>query len=193
MGIDPDSHSSYVQAIGRVLRPATYADRTRKTHANIYDLTGCVDRHGRVELLEYTADDLEIPDIVQGEAPVKQCPDENCKLLSRIAAEFCLCGCSFDVNKQRVLIPDGDPFALLSGTERIQKAYYEEALLRAFEAGDRPIAARNDFYDRFNFYPPLSWRRNFNPSEQVRDWLLSDGAIDTRGDRQLLLELSHVS
>lgn len=194
MGIDPDSHSSYVQAIGRVLRPAVYADRTRKTFASIYDLTGCVDRHGRVELLEYTEDDIELPDIFEGTIPLKPCMDTDCKIMSRIAAETCKCGEPFDINRQRIVYPNGDPFALLSGIERIQKAVYEDALLRAFELGDRPIAARNEFYEKFGFYPPLTWRRNFASDDRITEWLLSDGAIAmVTGDRQLSLELSHIS
>lgn len=189
MGIDPDSHSSYVQAIGRVLRPATYKDGTKKTYACIYDLTGCVDRHDRVEHLKYTAADLEIPDLIGEEVPVKHCPE--CDRPNRIAARMCpYCGADFAIVPQRTIVPEGDIFTLLSPIERIQKAFYEDALLRAYHLGDRPRTARDEFYQRFNYYPPLSWRRNFAPNQQICEWLLSEGAIELpTGDRQLGLEL----
>jgi superfamily II DNA or RNA helicase len=175
LGIDPDSHSSYVQSIGRVLRPAIYKDGSRKTTATIYDLTGCVDRHQRVEELEYTPDDIELPDISIGDVPMKSCPSDSCDIKSFISATHCLCGCEFDINRKRVIVPEGEPYALLSSSERVHKAFYEEALIRAYQTGDRPAAARVAFYNQFGYTPPIIWRRNFTSDPAIEGWLLTDG------------------
>lgn len=191
LAIDPDSHSSYVQCIGRVLRPATYKDGSKKTHATIYDVTGCVERHGRVEELEYTADDIQLPDIEFGEVPMKSCPKEDCDIKSYISARFCRCGCEFEIKKRRTVIPEGNVFALLNSDEREHKAIYEELLLEAFERGDRPQAARVEFYNRYRYTPPILWRQNFRPSPEIEGWLLTEGLrlnADWRS-RQLALPL----
>lgn len=191
MASDPQSHSSYVQSVGRVLRPHRYRDGTLKTTSTIYDLTGCVDVHGRVEDLQYTADDIELPDLNKGEVPMKPCPSQSCKLMSFISARVCKCGEEFDIRKRRIVAPEGDVFALLSGSERVQKAFYEEQLMLAFERGDRPAAARTAFFNRYKFTPPILWRRGFNPNPDVQGWLLTDG-LRVKSDwrsRQLALEL----
>lgn len=191
LAIDPDSHSSYVQVMGRFARPCTYRDGTKKTHFSVYDLTGCVDRHGRIEELVYTPDDIELPDFQPGEVPTKPCLDENCDIRSYISATHCVCGCEFDLKTKRTVSPEGIPFALLSRTERFHKAFYEEQLVAAFERGDRPAAARVQFYETFGYTPPLIWRRSFKHSAALDHWLLTDGSqISSNGEwRQLALEL----
>jgi DNA repair protein RadD len=191
LAIDPDSHSSYVQVMGRFARTCTYRDGTVKTHFSVYDLTGCVDRHGRIEELVYTPDDINLPDIQPGEVPTKPCPDPDCEIRSYISATHCACGCEFDLKTKRTVAPEGVPFALLSGTERIHKAFYEEELVAAFERGDRPSSARHRFYATFGYTPPLLWRRSFQYSPELDNWLLTDGSqISSNGEwRQLALEL----
>ena len=196
MGIDPDSHSSYVQAIGRVLRPAKYKDGTVKTTANIYDLTGCVDNHGRVEELIYTADDIDLPDLEIGEVPMKRCPNPLCDGMSFISAKKCSkCGAEFEVKKRRTVLPEGRPYALLNRDEREHKAVYEELLIEAFQKGDRPAAARIKFASEFGYTPPPTWRLGYTgPTPEFEDWLLTEGSRSstTWDHRQLSLELDLV-
>lgn len=191
MAIDPESHSSYVQVMGRFARPCVYKDGTKKTHFSVYDLTGSVDRHGRIEDLAYTADDIELPDIEPGEIPTKLCPDNDCDIRSFISATFCRCGAEFDIKKKRTVTPEGMPFALLSQNEREHKAVYEEFLIEAFESGDRPRMARDRFYNLHGYTPPIMWRRGFKPTAEIENWLLTDGSKESStGEwRQLALEL----
>lgn len=193
MAIDPDSHSSYVQVMGRFARPHVYKDGTKKTYFSVYDLTGTVDRHGRIEELVYTPDDIELPDIEPGEIPTKPCPDMDCDIRSYISATRCKCGCEFEIMKKRTVVPEGIPFSLLNPNERQHKADYEEFLLDAFQRGDRPKAAREQFYNIHGYTPPVMWRREFKPNHQVAEWLLADGAAfktTATGDwRQLAFDL----
>ena len=191
LAVDPDSHSSYVQIMGRFARPHVYQDGVKKTHFCVYDLTGCVDRHGRIEELVYTPDDIDLPDTEPGEVPTKPCPDEDCDIRSYISATFCRCGCEFELMKKRTVIPEGIPFALLSGTERIHKAFYEEQLIEAFERGDRPASARTKFYNIYGYTPPLMWRRDFKHTPALEHWLRTDGYTPSESTQgtQLALEL----
>jgi superfamily II DNA or RNA helicase len=191
LAIDPDSHSSYVQVMGRFARPHVYKDGTKKNFFSVYDLTGSVERHGRIEELEYTADDIDLPDIEPGEVPTKLCPDPNCDIRSYISATRCRCGCEFENRRKRIVVPEGIPFSLLNQHERQHKAVYEELLLAAFERGDRPRVAREIFYNVHGYTPPILWRREFKPNKQVADWLLADGSkVSATGEwRQLALEL----
>lgn len=197
LGIDPESHSNYVQVVGRVMRPATYKDGTVKTTANIYDLTGCVDYHGRVEELIYTVDDIDLPDLQEaGQVPMKRCPSDACDAMSYISAKKCSkCGTEFEIKKRRTLLPEGRPYALLNSDEREHKAVYEELLIEAFERGDRPAAARIKFAQQFNYTPPPMWRLSYAPpTPEFEDWLLTEGNRKTTNwdHRQLCLELDLV-
>lgn len=191
MAIDPDSHSSYVQVMGRFARPCTYKDGTKKTYFSVYDLTGSVERHGRIEELVYTVDDIELPDIQPGTMPTKLCINPDCEIRSHISAIRCKCGCEFEIIKRRVVMPEGIPFSLLNQHEREHKAAYEELLLAAHDQGDRPRVAREIFYNIHGYTPPLLWRREFRPSQEIVDWLLADGSkVSATGEwRQLALEL----
>lgn len=192
LATDPQNVTTLDQCIGRVLRTATYKDGTKKTTATIWDLTGCVDRLGRPEERDYTADDIELPDMTIGDVPMKQCPSPNCDLMSFISATVCACGCEFDINKRRIVAPEGDPYALLNRVELDHKADYEELLIDAFNEGKQPKAARVAFYDRYGYTPPVLWRRNFKPSPEIEDWLrLEDAKFSKSGDwAQLTLELN---
>lgn len=191
LAIDPDSHSSYVQVMGRFARPHVYKDGTKKTFFSVYDLTGSVERHGRIEELVYTPDDIELPDIEPGEVPTKLCPDPDCDIRSYISAIRCRCGCEFEIRQKRIVAPEGIPFSLLNQHERQHKAVYEELLIEAFERGDRPKAAREVFYNIHGYTPPILWRREFKPTQAIADWLLADGSkVAATGEwRQLALEL----
>lgn len=190
MAVDPDSHSSYVQIMGRFARPHRYLDGTKKTHFTVYDLTGAVDRHGRIEELVYTADDIELLDTDPGEIPTKPCVRDDCDIRSLISAIVCKCGCEFDIRKQRTETPQGIPFALLSKSERTHKAVYEQLLIDAFDRGDRPRVARDRFYSEYGYTPPILWRRSFSAMPAIAQWLRLDGAkIQGDGSVQLALEL----
>jgi DNA repair protein RadD len=177
LGIDPDSRNTYTQVIGRVMRTATYKDGTIKTTANIYDLTGCVDRHKRVEEYVYTIDDLDLPDLEVGEVPMKPCPNDFCDSMSFISAKKCSkCGAEFEIKKRRTVLPEGRPYLLLNQTERQHKAVYEELLIEAFNRGDRPSAARIEFARQFEYTPPPVWRLScVGPGPEFQDWLLTEG------------------
>lgn len=192
LAVDPQSHSSYVQIMGRFARPCTYKDGTKKTHFCVYDLTGCVNNHGRIEELVYTPDDIDLPDFETGEVPTKPCMDENCDIRSFISATYCACGCPFDLKTKRTVAPEGRPFPLLSGDERVHKAFYEEELLAAFERGDRPAAARLRFYKKLEYTPPLTWRYGVQQhSPEFQYWLLTEGSTASNNTEwtQLALEL----
>lgn len=175
LGIDPESHSSYVQVIGRGLRNATYKDGTKKTICNIHDLTGCVEVHGRVEELEYTTDDIELPDFQMGDVPMKMCPDPECEILSFISARKCLCGCDFDIQKRRTVLPEGNMAPLLSGIEFEHKDCYEDLLLEAFEKGEPPYFARVTFAKKFGYTPPIVWKQSFKPTPEIAAWIEGNG------------------
>ena len=192
LATDPQNVTTLDQCIGRVLRPAIYKDGTKKTTATVYDLTGCVDRHGRPEERDYTAEDLELPTMSTGVVPMKECPSKSCDIKSLISATVCPCGCEFDINKRRIIVPEGDPYALLNNTERQHKAEYEELLLQAFEAGEQPKTARSRFYETYGYTPSVMWRRNFAPSPEIAEWLRLEDAVLNKASTawQLSLELA---
>lgn len=191
LATDPQNVTTLDQCIGRVLRPATYKDGTKKTTATIYDLTGCVDRHGRPEERDYTAEDLELPDMTIGEVPMKECPSPSCDIKSLIGVTVCPCGCEFDINKRRVVVPEGDPYALLNHAERQHKAEYEQLLIAAFEAGEAPKTARIKFFETYGYTPSVMWRRNFAPTPEIAEWLRLEDAVLNKASTgwQLSLEL----
>jgi hypothetical protein len=134
--------------------------------------------HGRVEEIFYSTADLDIPDdAAPGNAPQKQCP--NCLSWIHAALPQCECGYIFPICEKRIIVPEGEMLQLNTESEKTQQIYYQKCLEAAFERGCSPKWASDRFRNKYNFFPPIDWRRNSHPPKgkeiAYRDWILASG------------------
>ncbi len=199
-GMDWRSHAAAVQMGGRILRTATFKDGTPKTSAIYSDLCGIIARHGRLEYIEYSQADLDLPDEQQkGEMPMKQCLECHAWVFAPLAR--CPgCGYAFDLMPTRTIIPEGSLVQELTILEQEQQRYYQQCLELAFQQKQKPKWAAQRFKQKYGFPPPIDWRRNSmlkTRDKQLaiayRDWLLASNDNSMQWvARQLMLEFDQL-
>jgi superfamily II DNA or RNA helicase len=173
-----ESRSLLVQSIGRVMRPFTYADGSKKNDCIIMDQMNVVERMGKVEDIIITEADLEREDKGEGEPPQKQCP--RCLEWVPASMKTCRTGCGKcpqckNGDFKECISPCGYEFQFIGRSrlmpeqqmERVwgsdeQRGHYARyrRLLKVGFFENKPLDwADNRFLDAFGYHPPKDWRR----------------------------------
>lgn len=137
---------TYLQMIGRILRPAPGKDR-----ALLIDLRGAVHTHGMPE--DDRVFSLEGKAISEGDAPVRTCPE--CEHVCALACRVCP-SCDYEFPA-----PDyGDESAELVKITKaeVERGYFVSALDEANRRGYKPGYAAHRFQEKFGRFPAKFWR-----------------------------------
>jgi superfamily II DNA or RNA helicase len=156
-----ENASKYFQQLGRLVRP--YSDPVtglKKTDAIALDFVNIVKTYGRLEDLQVTPADLDVlEESFRGEAPLKQCPNENCGAWNPIQALLCeVCKQAFTIIGKEREAPIGDLRLDLLPAEKPQYAYYRRLLRNCFLNRIPPDEAIAQFTRTYGRTPPDAWR-----------------------------------
>jgi len=155
---DTESKSLYFQMLGRIARKSE-----GKNDAILLDAIGLShpSRFGRFEDLEVSEESFLQSDRKQkGEAPMKVC--YYC--FAEILACYRVCPCckqKFEIDRPLKELPTGRMIRYwVSNEEKVQYAVYQRLLKAAYHKEQPPEWAGQKFLEKFNYLPPLDWRRN---------------------------------
>lgn len=141
------STGSYLQMIGRALRPSPGKDA-----ALLIDLRGAVHRHGLPdEARTFSLDGRAISG--GGEAPVKTCA--SCNHACAIACRTCpTCGASFDAT---TCVVDRCELVKIGRAEQ-ERGFFVDCLETAQMRGFKPGWVAHRFKEKFGRFPAKLWR-----------------------------------
>ena len=151
-----NSVATYLQMIGRVLRPSP---ATGKARALLIDLRGAVFTHGLPD--EGRVFSLEGKPISSGDAPVKTCL--SCGHVCPIALLVCpTCSEAFAVR-------DNDACGLRRiGVADRERGFFVDSLEKARERGYKPGWAARRFVEKFGRFPSKLWRELVAPKAEAQ-------------------------
>ena len=160
-----DSASTYLQMVGRVLRPSP---ETGKTSARLIDLRGVVHVHGLPDAPRTFS--LQGRAITTGEAPLKTCPE--CARTVAIATRVCACGYAFPVSTCE---PDLAPLTKVQRAD-LERTAFEALADEARLRGYRPGWVAHRFVEKFGRFPRNLWRAHYRRPSDAPDDVPADQA-----------------